>query len=62
MLAFSIPLVHTTVPFQDGKIKFLGRIVDWRGIQADPKKTSAIQKLPEPNNYSRAMASDRHRK
>ncbi|KAL5479382.1 hypothetical protein EMCRGX_G022901 [Ephydatia muelleri] len=38
--------------FSRHQIKFLGHIVDQRGIQADPEKTSAILKLPTPKNIA----------
>eukprot|EP00731_Ephydatia_muelleri_P015748 Em0009g172a len=36
--------------FEKNKLLFLGRVVDHQGIQADPEKTSAIQRLKSPNN------------
>ncbi|KAL5494299.1 hypothetical protein EMCRGX_G015600 [Ephydatia muelleri] len=38
--------------FSRHQVKFLGHIVDQRGIQADPEKTSAILKLPTPKNIA----------
>ncbi|KAL5471146.1 hypothetical protein EMCRGX_G029229 [Ephydatia muelleri] len=38
--------------FSRHQIKFLGHIVDQRGNQADPEKTSAILKLPTPKNIA----------
>lgn len=34
------------------KLKFLGHIIDHRGIQADPDKTSAIQEMVPPRNIT----------
>ena len=36
--------------FEKNKLLFLGHVVDHQGIQADPEKTSAIQRLNSPNN------------
>ena len=38
--------------FSRHQIKFLGHIVDQRGIQADPEKTSATLKMPTPKDIS----------
>ena len=36
--------------FEKNKLLFLGHVVDHQGIQADPEKISAIQRLNSPNN------------
>ena len=38
--------------FSRHEIKFLGHIVDQRGIQADTAKTSAILKMPTPKDIA----------
>lgn len=38
--------------FHQTSIKFLGHIIDERGIQADPKKTVAILKMDAPSNVT----------
>ncbi|KAL5509461.1 hypothetical protein EMCRGX_G004842 [Ephydatia muelleri] len=36
--------------FEKNKLRFLGHVIDHQGIQADPEKTSATQRLNSPNN------------
>ena len=38
--------------FEKTKLLFLGHVVDHQSIQADPEKTSAIQRLNSPNNIT----------
>ena len=38
--------------FSQDRVKFLGHIVSQKGIEIDPEKLEAINKLPQPNNIS----------
>ena len=38
--------------FSQGRVKFLGHIVDGTGIQPDPEKVQAIQAMKKPTNTS----------
>ena len=38
--------------FEKTKLLYLGHVIDHQGIQADPGKTSAIQRLNSPNNIT----------
>ncbi|KAL9985670.1 hypothetical protein ACROYT_G008096 [Oculina patagonica] len=38
--------------FSQGRLKFLGHIVDAQGVNADPEKTNAIGQFPTPKNVT----------
>ena len=38
--------------FSQGRLKFLGHIVDAQGVHADPEKTNAIGQFPTPKNVT----------
>ena len=38
--------------FAQTEVKYLGHIVDSRGIRPDPKKVEAVQCWPEPKNVT----------
>lgn len=39
--------------FSQRKIKFLGHVIDERGMQSDPEKISAIVELDPPRNVTK---------
>lgn len=41
--------------FSQRKIKFLGHVIDERGMQSDPEKISAIVELDPPRNVTKIV-------
>ena len=44
--------LNSKCEFSKQKIRFLGHIIDHKGLQADPQKTSAIAEFPAPTNIT----------
>ena len=47
-----VTLNPTKCVFSRRQIQFLGHIIDQKGVHPDPDKTSAIHKMPKPENVS----------
>ena len=47
-----VTLNEVKCEFSTKSVKYLGHIIDAKEIRADPEKTSAINKVPRPNNVS----------
>ena len=47
-----VTLNHTKCEFAKSSVKFLGHVIDCRGIQADPDKLKAICKMEAPHSVS----------
>ena len=44
--------MKVNVSFTKSRVTFLGHVIDENGISSDPKKTAAIQEMPQPSSIT----------
>lgn len=47
---FNIKLNPNKINFKTNEVRYIGHVLTDKGIKADPRKTDAIMKMPQPKN------------